>query len=219
MHIFNMSKIRHNHREYDTRGWFGTKPGPNRDKMRPASQVFAPFQILFCQHVMEGWCTGYPMPKVGSAMKLGRSATLADRPAWQVPPPEPHFQPKHQINPSINTPYSAPKFILCRVEREEGSEGRRTSWPVRSPRSSSSAEALPESVRIQRSFSSSSSVEWRSSAGIPWIPTESRLLIPLVYWNLSLPGYPRHYLRVGDLPIIVSHLFASLMLFVHLQTV
>jgi hypothetical protein len=29
----------------------------------------------------------------------------------------------------------------------------------------------------------------------------------------------RHYLRVGDLPIIVSHSFAALMLFVDLHTV
>jgi hypothetical protein len=37
--------------------------------------------------------------------------------------------------------------------------------------------------------------------------TDSR--VPLVYWS---PG-------VGDLPIIVSHSFAALMLFVHLHTV
>jgi hypothetical protein len=35
MHIFNMSKIRHSHREYDTRGWCGTKPGPNWAKVGP----------------------------------------------------------------------------------------------------------------------------------------------------------------------------------------
>jgi hypothetical protein len=29
----------------------------------------------------------------------------------------------------------------------------------------------------------------------------------------------RHYLRMGDLSIIVSHSFASLMLFVHLHTI
>jgi hypothetical protein len=29
----------------------------------------------------------------------------------------------------------------------------------------------------------------------------------------------QHYLRMGDLPIIVSHSFASLMLFVHLHTI
>jgi hypothetical protein len=35
-----------------------------------------------------------------------------------------------------------------------------------------------------------------------------------VYQDSGLLGYPRHYLRVRDLPIIVSHSFASLMLFV-----
>jgi hypothetical protein len=34
-----------------------------------------------------------------------------------------------------------------------------------------------------------------------------------------LLGYQRHYLGVGDLSIIESHSFASLMLFVHLHTV
>jgi hypothetical protein len=42
--------------------------------------------------------------------------------------------------------------------------------------------------------------------------------VPLVYRDPSLLGYARHYLRVGDLPIIVSHSFASLILFVHLHT-
>jgi hypothetical protein len=41
----------------------------------------APFQIPLCQHVKEGQCMGYPMPKVGATMKLGRPATLADRSA------------------------------------------------------------------------------------------------------------------------------------------
>jgi hypothetical protein len=40
-----------------------------------------------------------------------------------------------------------------------------------------------------------------------------------VYRDSSLLGYPRHYHGVGDLPIIVSHSFTSLMLFVHLHTV
>jgi hypothetical protein len=75
--------------------------------------------------------------------------------------------------------YSAPKFNLCRVERERwGSEGWRTSRLVGSPRSSSSAKALPESVQIRWSFSSSSSVECGSSTGILWIPTESWLSSP-----------------------------------------
>jgi hypothetical protein len=43
--------------------------------------------------------------------------------------------------------------------------------------------------------------------------------VPLVYQDSGLSGYSRHYLRVDDLPIIVSHSFASLILFVHLHTV
>jgi hypothetical protein len=43
--------------------------------------------------------------------------------------------------------------------------------------------------------------------------------VPLVYQDSSLFRCPRYYLRVGDLPIVVSHSFASLMLFGHLHTV
>jgi hypothetical protein len=39
-----------------------------------ADQVLVPFQILIFQRVKEGRCTGYPMPKVGASMKLGRPA-------------------------------------------------------------------------------------------------------------------------------------------------
>jgi hypothetical protein len=55
-----------------------------------AAQVLASFQTLLCQHVKEGRCTGYPMPKVGAAKKLGRSATLAGWPAGLTSgPPSP----------------------------------------------------------------------------------------------------------------------------------
>jgi hypothetical protein len=30
----------------------------------PVGQVLAPFQFPLCQHVKEGWCTGYLIPKV-----------------------------------------------------------------------------------------------------------------------------------------------------------
>jgi hypothetical protein len=40
-----------------------------------------------------------------------------------------------------------------------------------------------------------------------------------VYRDSVLLGYPWHSLEVGDLLIMVSHSFASLMLFVHLHTV
>jgi hypothetical protein len=43
--------------------------------------------------------------------------------------------------------------------------------------------------------------------------------VQVPYQDPGLSGYLRHYLEVGDLPIIVSHSFAALMLFVHLHTV
>jgi hypothetical protein len=69
--------------------------------------------------------------------------------------------------------YSAPKFNLCRVEREGGSEGWRTSRFVRSPRSSSSTEALSESIWVWRSFLNSSSVECESSVIEIWLLSSS----------------------------------------------
>jgi hypothetical protein len=82
-----------------------------------------------------------------------------------------------------------------------------TSQLVRSPRSSSSAEALSESVQDQRSFLSLGLVECRSSAGI------LRILIESIHESLSC------WIIVGDLPIIVSLSFTSLMLFVHLHII
>jgi hypothetical protein len=49
-------------------------------------------------------------------------------------------------------PTSAPSFILVEWRERQGFEGRRTSQLVGSPRSSSSAEALLESIQVQRSF-------------------------------------------------------------------
>jgi hypothetical protein len=43
--------------------------------------------------------------------------------------------------------------------------------------------------------------------------------VPLVYRDSGSLGYPRHYLRVDDLPIIVSYPITSLMLFVHLHII
>jgi hypothetical protein len=141
------------------------------------------------------------------------------------------------LNPPINTPhttfdemeikkwglpsYSAPKFILRTVERERwGSKGRRSFWLVRSPLSSSSVKALPESVQVRWCFSSSSLVEWRSSTRILQFLIANRLLSPSGVLESQLVKIIRwHYLRVGDLPIIVSHSFAALILFVHLHTV
>jgi hypothetical protein len=74
-------------------------------------------------------------------------------------------------------PIVLPSSFLWSRERR-GSEGRRTSRLVRSPWSSSSVEALQESVQVRRRFPFSSSVECGSSAGILRIPIESRLSSP-----------------------------------------
>jgi hypothetical protein len=178
---------------------------------------------------------GYLMPKVGG----GRVGWSADHVygrsgrVWWVTTSNQWWSP---LTPPINashTPfsemeirkwglafYSAPKFILCRVEREVRSEGRRTSRHVRSPPTSSSVEAVQESVRVRQSFPSSSSVECGSFVRILWILTENWLSNPSGVLESRLVGIILwHYLRVGDSPIIVRHSFAALMLFVHLQTI
>jgi hypothetical protein len=81
-------------------------------------------------------------------------------------------------------------------------------------------EALLESIQVRRSFLSSSAVECRSSAEFLQIPIENRLSSPssvLESWLVEI--ILQHYLKVGDLSIIVSHSFVALMLFVHLHTV
>jgi hypothetical protein len=81
-------------------------------------------------------------------------------------------------------------------------------------------EALLEFIQVRRSFLSSNSVECVSFAGILGIPIENQLLSPsgaLESWLIGI--ILRHYLGVGDLPIIVSHSFTALILFVHLHTI
>jgi hypothetical protein len=81
-------------------------------------------------------------------------------------------------------------------------------------------EALPESVWVQRDFLSSSLVECGSSAKILRILIENRLSSPssvLESWLVGIILIHDH--RMGDLPIIVSHSFVALMLFVYLHTV
>jgi hypothetical protein len=151
-------------------------------------------------------------------------------------PPKPYFRPKHRLNPPINTPYSSQqigwrkcefsfqsssKFSSSRVERQRwGSEGRRTSRLVGTPWSSLGVEALLESIWDRWSFLSSSSIECRSSVGILQILTEDRLSSPSGVLDSRLVGIILwHYHRMGDLPIIVSRSFASLMFFVHLHTI
>jgi hypothetical protein len=130
---------------------------------RPAGQVLALFQFSLCYHVKEGQCTGYLMPKVGG----GWVGWLADHiygcvawvwwvtvsnQWWSSPTPinTPHTPfGKIEIRKWDLTFYSAPKFILYRVERERrSSEGQRTSRFIRSPPTSSRVEALLESVWV-----------------------------------------------------------------------
>jgi hypothetical protein len=98
----------------------------------PASQVLVPFQFSLCQHVKEGRCTGYPMSKVSGSRVEWPAGHAYDRLArvWWVTTSNQWWS---SLTPSINTlipfgeieirkwglaSYSAPKFILCRVERE-----------------------------------------------------------------------------------------------------
>jgi hypothetical protein len=170
--------------------WGWSVPPP-----RLAGQVLAPLQFWLCKHVKEGRCTGYPMAKVGGGWvgwPAGHMYAWPARVRWVTT----SNQWWSSLIAPIKTPhtpfgvmeirkwglpsYSAPMFILCRVERERrGSKSRRTSWLVGSPLSNSSTEALPESIRVRRSFPSSSSVECGSSAEILWILTENRLSSPV----------------------------------------
>jgi hypothetical protein len=76
-------------------------------------------------------------------------------------------------------------------------------------------EDLPESVQVRRNFLSSSLVVCGSSARILRIPIGNRLLSlsgVLESWLVGI--ILRHYLRVGDLPIIVSHSFVALCIYI-----
>jgi hypothetical protein len=137
MHIFIMSKIRHSHRQYDTRKRHGTKHKLNQAKVWPAGHVLVHLQKTFCLRFQQRRCSSYPMPKGGARRPCvpGLSGLLGVAQARKL----------------YRNPYRFDGVFQALVR--------------------SSAEALPV--------------------------------------------YPLHYLGAGDLPIIVSHSFASLMLFVH----
>jgi hypothetical protein len=58
---------------------------------------------------------GYPIPKVGAAMKLGRLATLAGRPTRHVGPLSPTFSQSTDLTPAINTPLLLPAESVKKV--------------------------------------------------------------------------------------------------------
>jgi hypothetical protein len=68
---------------------------------------------------------------------------------------------------------------------------------VGSPRSSSSTEALLESIRVRRGFLSSSSVECGSSISILQIPAKSRHSSPSGVLGFRLVGIPATLPRSG----------------------
>jgi hypothetical protein len=91
--------------------------------------------------------------------------------------------------------------------------------PMPQSAQSSSTEALPESFVVWLDFSTlvCSSVEaLPESYGYRQRVSAQ---VPQVYQDFGLSGFPRHYLGVDDLSIIVSYLITSLMLFMHLHIV
>jgi hypothetical protein len=218
-----MSKIRHSHKQYDKRKWCGTKHGLNRAKVWPVGHITLASQpcIGAFPKTILYTCLAEAVLKVSNAQRWCKEETWP--PGLTCGPHTPNLHPEHHLTPPINTtmlprqkvwrewglaPYSAPKFILVEHRERRGLEGRTTSQLVGSPRSSSSAEVFQALVQ--------SSVEAPPEFCEFWQRGDSR--VPLVHQDSGLSGYPRHYLRVGELPIIVSHSFTSLMLFVHLHT-
>jgi hypothetical protein len=99
------------------------------------------------------------------------------------------------------------------------SEGQRASWPVGSPPRSSSVKALLESFGVGQDFSALVCSSMEALSESYGFRQRISARVPQVYRDSGLSGFPRHYLRVADLPIIVSYPITSLMLFVHLYIV
>jgi hypothetical protein len=123
MHIFNMSKIRNSHREYDTRGWCGTKPGPNWAKVGlagPTSLVNRPGVGAFSNSAFPTYQGRSVHGASNAQSRFGQVSWPPSHPSWLTGltswPPEPHFWPKHWLNLPINT------TILLLAKRCEESE-------------------------------------------------------------------------------------------------
>jgi hypothetical protein len=141
MHIFIMSKIRHNHRKYDTRKWCGTKHGLNWAKVWPTGHITLanrPCVGAFPKTILST-CSKKAVLKVSNAQRKCKEETgPPSQVAWQAGlrsgPHMPNLWPEHCLTPPINTmvlpptesvkkvrfssPQGASKFNLCRVERE-----------------------------------------------------------------------------------------------------
>jgi hypothetical protein len=141
MHIFIMSKIRHSHRQYDTKKWRGIKHGLNRAKVWPVGHITLagrPCVGAFPKTVLST-CLTEAVLKVSNAQRWFKEETWPPgQVAWPVGltkgPHAPNLRPKYHLTPPINTtmlplaesvkkvrfssPQGASKFNLCRVERE-----------------------------------------------------------------------------------------------------
>jgi hypothetical protein len=110
MHIFNMSKIRYSHTEYDTRKWCATKPEPNRAKVGsagPTSLADRPGVGTFSNSALPTYQGRLVHGASNVQSRCKQKTWPPDHPSWSAGltsgPPEPHFRPKHWLSPPINT--------------------------------------------------------------------------------------------------------------------
>jgi hypothetical protein len=104
MHIFIMAKIRHSHRQYDTRKWCGTKHALNRAKVWPAGHAFG----AFTKNVLST-CATEALHRVSNAQRRWKEETwLPGQVAWPVGltsgPHMPNLRSENYLNSPISTP-------------------------------------------------------------------------------------------------------------------
>jgi hypothetical protein len=102
MHTFIMSKIRHSHRQYDTREWRGTKHGLNRAMVWPAGHVLEHLQNCFVYVSSRGGAQVIQCPKaVQGGILATRPSCMASRPDKWAP---------HAQYSATALPYSSYKY-------------------------------------------------------------------------------------------------------------
>jgi hypothetical protein len=113
MHIFIMSKIRHSHRQYDTRKWHGIKHRLNRAKVWSASHITLasrPRVDTFPKPIFTT-CQGESVRGVSNLGMAVQGGNLATRPScmasWPAGlssgPHAPNLWPRHCLTPPTNT--------------------------------------------------------------------------------------------------------------------
>jgi hypothetical protein len=140
MHLFIMSKIRHNHKQYDMRKWCGTKHRLTQAKVWLAGHVTLagqPCVGAFPKTILST-CPEEAKLKVSNAQRWWKEETWPpDQVAWPADltsgPQVSNPQPEHCFNPPINnhvlplvevvkrvmfSPLECSPVHSCRVERE-----------------------------------------------------------------------------------------------------